>query len=257
MAWGKFADELSVDLAFWYQGLDNPNYPAHQLGDLCDELSTKFRALGIMVLLAEANSDLFLHSLMRSAQVRIAYYEAMHRHGMTDDFFMSAGHYQPVLDALASGDVGLVHHIAALSPQDIRPGEYPDDHYHAQILFRLASNTVPTTSDFTPLLDAYANEVASFCPRLSLLRSLIARDQSEFDTAFSEFIDEVDTAIAKDIERSQHETPVVLAQRAVSVEGLAMLRLATKQGLTTERETLYCPSLARTPLTRPLPQMPS
>jgi hypothetical protein len=53
--------------------------------------------------------------------------------------------------------------------------------------------------------------------------------------------------VQEKIERGQLEDVHVLAQRHVSIEGLALLRLADRRGIPTEREYLFCPSLARLP----------
>ena len=49
------------------------------------------------------------------------------------------------------------------------------------------------------------------------------------------------------------EDPEIVAQRQVFVEGLAILRLAERRGLTTQAEYQYCPSLARVPMRTPFP----
>jgi hypothetical protein len=45
----------------------------------------------------------------------------------------------------------------------------------------------------------------------------------------------------------------VFAQRHISIEGLALLRIADRRGIRTESDYLYCPSLARLPASRPCP----
>ncbi len=257
MSWSTDADDLSMDVSFWYQGLHKPSYPQHQLGDLANELSGKFRAFGIMLLLGEAKSDLFLHNLMRSARMRLTYLERMQQAGISNDFFQASGHYQPVLAGIAAEDYVTVAALYSLSANDLQLGEYEDDRCYAQILFRLAALAPCPVADYQVFVDEYLDVIDGMeCPRLDVVRSIIAGDQDEFDTAFSDFLDEFEDNVDKAVERAQHETPLVLAERAVCIEGLAMLRLADKHGLATEREYPYCPSLARLPMVTPLVELP-
>ena len=71
--------------------------------------------------------------------------------------------------------------------------------------------------------------------------------------AFADLLHARDLEIEAAKEAGQLEEPHVVALRRVFVEGLAILRLAERRGLRTEREYRYCPSLARTPMRTPFP----
>jgi hypothetical protein len=60
MAYADDIEPLSIDLAFWFLGLENPDFPIEQLGGLSHELAHKFRSLAIMQLLAHGSTDAFL-----------------------------------------------------------------------------------------------------------------------------------------------------------------------------------------------------
>ena len=68
------------------------------------------------------------------------------------------------------------------------------------------------------------------------------RDQNTFDEAFDALLKEQEAKIAADKARCQMEDPIVMAQRLVFVEGLAILRLAEGRELTTQLEYQYCNS---------------
>ncbi len=90
-------------------------------------------------------------------------------------------------------------------------------------------------------------------PRLQVCQALAARNAGAFAEAFEKFLTAFEEAIQKNIARGQLEDVHVLAQRHVSVEGLALLRLAGRRGIPTEKEYLFCPSLARLPASQPCP----
>ena len=58
MKLAEYGSTLAYEVAFWMQGLIDPEYPIEKLGKLSLDLSDKFRAMAIMVLLVKADSDL-------------------------------------------------------------------------------------------------------------------------------------------------------------------------------------------------------
>lgn len=248
-------DEISgvvVDAAFWWIGVEDS--PVENVGDLSLEVSYKLRTLAILALLGKASSDGFVHSCTRAARTRRLYLRRLADAGIDRTHHLVSGCYEPTLDAIAAGDMTLVREIAELSPVDFRPpDEYEDDYCYAQLLQRLCFDPVPE-GDLQSLLDrfsAYLNGDNN--PRLQVCEALAARDAGAFAEAFENFLAAFAEDIQKNIARGQLEDVHVLAQRHVSVEGLAMLRLAERRGIPTEREYLFCPSLARVPASSPCP----
>jgi hypothetical protein len=247
-------EELALELAFWLQGLDNPQAKAESLGKLSLELGEKLRALAIITLLVKAESDFFFHNLIRSARAREIYLQRVKAAGLLEDHHRVLGRYQPVLDAIAAGDLERVRRIRALSPAEFRPGhEYEDDHWYAQVLHELCEAT-PDEGKFPAMLEAFDKSLGGVDPsRLQVCQALVARDQDGFAAAFEALLAQHTAQIAKDKARGKLEDPATVAQRQVFVEGLAVLRLAERRGLTTLGDYLYCPSLARVPMVAPFP----
>ena len=253
MELAEYGPMFAVDIAFWRQGFIDPACPVEQLGKLSVELSEKFRAIAIMALLVGADSDLFHHHLIRSGLIRKSYLERLQKKGITGDHHQCSGRYEPFLDAVAADDFDLAKAIANLSPVEMQKGhEYEDDFCYARILHGIASEA--GNGEIRPLLEqfeAYLKGEAS--ARFDAAKALANRDQQAFEEAFEALLAEQEERIRANIKRGQLEEPGVIANRLVFVEGLALLRLAEKQGLTTELEYRYCPSLARVPMTRPFP----
>lgn len=249
------SEALAADLAFWYLGVQNPGYPIDQLGRLTLELSTKFRALAIMQLLTEADTDLFLHNLRRSGRTREHYLTRLAQAGMLDDHHQASGRYRPFLDALAANDIPLARRIAAASPAHFRAGhEYEDDYCYARLLACLIADPPAPKSEIDTLFQQFDAWLAGDpSPRLALCRALLARDQHAFNDAFEDLLVDFESAVDAARARGQHETDQVVAERQVSIEALAILRVAELRGLTTSSEYRYCPSLARLPMLRPFP----
>jgi hypothetical protein len=254
MKLGDHGRALALEIAFWLEGLNDPTYPIEEVGKLSLELSTKFRALAIMALLVNSNSDLFCHNLIRSGITRETYLKRLKEKGINHDHHQASGRYEPILDTIAAGDFELGRRIVEISLREWQKGhEYEDDYCYAQILHRLIQET-PMEQEIIPFLqqfEAYLDGDPS--ARLEVCRALVDREQSAFEDAFNALLEEQEAKIVNDRVMGQLETPEVIALRHIFVEGLAILRLAERRGFHIQLEYRYCPSLARVSMSRPLP----
>src|SRR5882724_2850537 len=249
-------EDLAYEIAFWTQGLEDPAYPLGEVGGLTREICSHLRSLGIMVLLSQGKSDRFLHNLMRSGKLRLAYLERVVREGQLQEHDFVSGVSEPLFDAIAAGDLALAAQIADAAPAHHRPGhEYEDDHCYARALRCLLQGR-QADADVAPLLarmEAFLGDPDDV--RIGICRALTGTDQLAFDEAFTAFLEARTKAIEADEARGELAEPPVLAQRLVYVDGLAMLRLAELRGFATDPDYLYCPSLARQPMVEPYPDV--
>ena len=254
MVWSDEISGVVIDAAFWWIGLEDAGTPVQKVGDLSLEVSYKLRTLAILALLGKASTDGFVHGCTRAARARRIYLRRLADAGVVRAHHLVSGCYEPLLDAIAAGDIRLVREIAELSPADFRPpDEYEDDYCYAQLLQRLCSDPVPE-AELQPLLDRFAAYLdGADNPRLQVCGALAERNTGAFAEAFENFLAEFEARLQKNIARGQLEDVHVLAQRSVSVEGLAILRLADLRGITTDQEYQFCPSLARRPASFPCP----
>jgi len=252
------AEALAYDTAFWLLSFqEEGSCEVHELGRASVELCGKLRALAIMGLLTTGDPQKFLHNLVRSGRVRETYLHRLKQAGRTEDHHLASGRVDPLLDAIASGDHELAHRIAWASPRNFEPKrEYEDDFCFAQVLHRLVHG-VQAASVYQPFLERFEAALqGQDSPRLEVLRALITRDQAGFDRAFEQLVQARQDGIDADKARCQHETPQVVAERLVFIEGLALLRLAGDVGLKTQREYLFCPANARVALRGPVADGP-
>ena len=251
-------DEISgvvVDAAFWWIGVEDS--PVESAGDLSLEVSYKLRTLSRSSPCSARPAGRVRQQLHSRRTHQAALPPSPGGRGNRSyPHHLVSGCYEPTLDAIAAGDMTLVREIAELSPVDFRP---PDEDGRRLLLCAAPAasvflNPVPK-GDLQPLLDrfsAYLNGDKN--PRLQVCEALAARDAGAFAEAFENFLAAFGEDIQKNMARGQLEDVHVLAQRHVSVEGLAMLRLADRRGIPTAREYLFCPSLARVPASSPCPE---
>ena len=250
----EYLEPLGYDIAFWLTAFQNPDYPIDQLGNVSVQVSRKLRAAAIIALLGKGSTDTFHHNLIRSARGRIAYLERLSSAGVTDDHHQASGRVDPFLDAVAAADFDSARRIVALSLRDWLQGhEYEDDFCYAQVVHGLI--TVPTdVTRLERLFERYERVLdGASDARLDVTRAIARRDQAAFDDAFAALLARRSGQIEAEKARRKIEEPAMIAERQVYIEGLAMLQIATRLRFTTEREYLYCPSLARVPMQRPFP----
>lgn len=255
MIWSEAIPGVAMDVAFWWMGVENPDTPIEDLGDLSLEVSCKLRTLAILAILAEASTDGFVHSCTRAARARKLYLQRLENDGIARDHHFVSGCYEPLLDAIAAGDMPLVQEIDKLSPTDFRPpDEYEDDYCYAHLLQRLYRDPAPE-AELGPLLERFETYLdGDDNPRLPVCRTLVERDEDGFGKAFEDFLMTLGQIIQEKIDSgAQVEDVHVLTKRHISIEGLALLRIADLRGIRTESDYLYCPSLARLPASRPCP----
>ena len=137
-----------------------------------------------------------------------------------------------------------------------RPVEYSrrlgqareDDYWYAAMLHELCKPSPDETSLASMMENLQRALDGLETVRLDGMRAIVGRDQGSFDDAFQALLAHRSEEIAIDKARGILGDAAVIAERQVFIEGLAILRLASRRGLTSDEEYLYCPSLARVPM---------
>lgn len=208
-------------------------------GSVYNLLSEQYRKIGLSYLLLDGNLDDYAHSLITSAITR----RELLRRGLPDepDHAFRASFLAPFHDAVAVGQLELAAEIGRLSPKEpYLDFEYEDDFLYAQILFGLVDPA--SGRDLPSLVDGHEQALRGVDdPRNSVCRALIVRDPMAFVEAFEAFV-EAEVARIAEARVSSYQ---FYDFDEVSVEGLALLRLAGAAGLPTETEYRHCPSWAR------------
>ncbi len=251
-------DQLALELAISFSQLSNPNLADRYLGPVCLGLSRKFRALAIIALLEEADTDWFLHNLMRSARVRETLLKRGHAANKLDSYYGAAGQYECLLDAIASADWDVARNIGDLSAQSLCVGEFLDDHYYGRILHLMVVAPLPSQDIDSLIMDFEIYQDGEASVRLDLVKALRDRSQDDFEDYFEELLTDFETSIEYKKSCFDSPEPEYATEGLMSIEALAILRIAEQFGLSTEHEYPYCPSLARRPLRRafqPAPEL--
>ena len=254
MKLSEYLQVLAYDIAFWMSAYQNPSFPLDQLGDVTEDVTAKLRSAAIIALLTKGDSDGYYHNLMRSARCRLKYLQRCRGAGHDTDHHQASSRLGGFMDAVAASDFSTARQIVELSPTDWLQGhEYEDDFCFAQIVHGLIAakpdmeRMAALFTRFEGVLDGRADA------KLAVTKAIHERNQADFDEGIEALVAQRTGEIEAEKKRQKIEEPVMIAERQVYVDGLALLRIAERLGFTLQGEYLYLPSMARVTMQRPFP----
>ncbi len=225
------------------EGVDEAVDPEDQLIQ-ADSACAYYQGVGICELLLDANTDDFFHHLIRSAQVRR--WMLQRKWPAEDEIrrLLRASNTRGLFGALAARQWGLAAELSKLAPVTTHPDDEVEEDFRYARLLHLELAGAPAAeldaalADFTAAADGKG-------ARLALCQALLAKDEPKALEAFAALIDER-TAELEELKSSAASRDSLFAPfSAIYVEGLAWLALLEQAGFKTERDYVYCPSLAR------------
>jgi len=225
------------------------------IGSGCERITGNYRSLAICRLLMDGDTYGFYHDLIRSAHTRRYYVSRCHNEKNVQNRRLMASLSEPFFDALASNQWSLAVDIALLSSQIWwEEEEYEDDFCYAHFFHQYISFSSNSLAGLPATLDQFENSLeGAASTRLNLCKSFLARDQRSFDEAFEELLDERTSQIETEKSSALGEEIAFQTEQYIFVEGLAILRMAERVGLATQRDYVFCPGIARLPMKKAFP----
>jgi hypothetical protein len=204
------------------------------------EMCAGIRITGCCCLLIDADARLFSQCLSVSGNA----YAHFLQYIPPGEQVISRG--EPFFDALACNDLAAGRLIAERSSHAVRPDvEYEEDALYFRFLFELLFlQGSPDRCD--SLLRDYARIVqAEPDPRLAMGHALLERDADRFASALEAQIDRRQAHVNRLAERDGLPDERLSTEGRVFIEGLAMLRIADRFHIPTEKHYPLIPSLTR------------
>jgi hypothetical protein len=208
-------------------------------------LSFAWRILALCSLLQDADTDTFALRLRKSAQARLALLVLAER-APAEPRLLCCSRDLGFGAALAAGDLELAAAIAARSPKHHFQGvEYEDDFLFFHLLHRML--LAPEDLDGRARLLSRWKQVEQGQPsaKFELTQALVEKDARRFPAAFTALLEARQEKLRKYSQRLSFDPELNATEGKVSVEGLAILRLAELHGLPTRLSYDFIPSLAR------------
>lgn len=235
------ASSIAMETAFWYQALDDDTYPFQQLGSLTLTLERKLRALACIAALTQHDKAQFKHNLGTAAYMRITYLTRAHNEQQFYDHHFVAGRHAFMVDAIASEHWDIAAHIGQHSPQTFAKGrEYEDDFCFARLLGEFVRPMVQT-EPVESLLSMFEAHLTDNDPRYHVLSAIHKRDILALSEAMHELVQlHHDKGIAA-LTNGTLLNATELALQRISIEGIALLKIAKRQGCLLNETFAFCP----------------
>ena len=222
-------------------------YPITKSGATLESLSELFQALGICHLLTQLDADQFRENLVRSGHAR-RYFLRKSREQLNINHRLALSRSDAFLSAVAAGDMALAHDIAELSVEEWHPDwEYEDDYCYFLFLHDCVRRARGIETPEPPLL---VKRFAGICageaaPRLEVCRALVSGDADKFGDALTALMNARQEQI--DLKRpTVADSEIVFwPQSYVSMEGLALIKLAELSYLHIGGDFPLCPPEGR------------
>lgn len=243
------ATALAYDAAFWAMAFEDEDYDLAALGDIALEVGRKFRALGIMGLLATGDNAHLHDNLRLSGEYRNRYLQRVVSARQYDAHHYVCGRVNPVFDLVAAGENAVLASMKTLSPPDFFPQrEYLPDHCYANILSAFSLSGSGVSSAEGSSIPLYIEQYEQWLdgetdPRFECCRALAESDEPAFLDAFhlllAQRVEHIEERRSMDL-----EDVIIAAERFIFVEGLALLRLARLQSFDVDQDFALCPRIA-------------
>ena len=213
--------------------------------EILNGLSLLYRRAGIAAAMAAADADVFRADLRRSAECRRELLEIAQGKPVRP-WYTRASHADPFFDGLAAGADEVALGIARLSRRDwLTDEEYEEDFLYATFLYVLKSGG-PEAVELATILERYKRVLqGGLEPRLAVLESFLTRDEAEWQDSMTALLDARDAAMVAQEEAMTTDFPKAKTERAVFVEALGLLRIASTLSLGTDFDHVSLPTICR------------
>ncbi len=229
--------------------------------DICDVdgslllyISLMFRKLAICSLLSAVDTDAFFHRLSKSGHAYLYFLTSCHNNKAIDSYYFCASRAEPFLDALAANDLDTARKIALASSNTwAEEDEYEDDFCYFFFLMKLLNAGENSSDQLERILERFENALQGANPcRFNICRALHEKDTETFSLNLEALINERYEDLIRLRDKGLQPDPEIFeTELYVSIEGIALIRLAKLSGMEVKREFKSIPSLALAPMKSP------
>jgi hypothetical protein len=238
-------EELAEKMDFLSGNFLAPECPLDDAGRFYEDYCDSARAHAILRIVVDADAEGFFSDLIDGAYKRRHYLARCAKAGFRD-VFAACSRGPSFFDAVAADAFDLATEIGTLSPDDVVAGEeYEEDFCYLRFLHAFVRGGNAAGPELDALLSRFELALdGGWSSRLDVCRALRAGDGDAFTLAFESLLLDRQNEVRAMAPRAEEEVVMALDSQ-IFVEGLALLRLADREGLPTERQYPGCPAIAR------------
>ena len=234
----------------YVEAVEKQKNPAYS-GGLCNKISKYYRSIAICSLLLYSDTQMFGQCLISSALTRKYYLKSCSTESRISGSGQRVSFVDPFFDAVAANEYNLALQIQFLSKYTwLKDYEYEDDYSYAMFMHNIISFEKADQKKLYAFIKKFEAAIeGNEDSRLNICKSLYQKNQAQFDDAFLQLLNNHEEFY------NYHARPERLSalslehhfepNRWIFIEGLAILRIAERLGLSTEDEYKFCPKTAR------------
>jgi hypothetical protein len=218
--------------------------PLAQLERILFFASRWHRVGAISAFLASGDPRKLHAGLARSADARVQLLTLRQQHALPYDRFTGTAELDPLSDAIAACADAAAAEIARLSsPRIVEDEELEEEFWFGRFLiWAVSGSSADEGARIVQELERTAEPDG--CLRLDVCRALLERSQDAFDASLRCLMSDRELRY-RDLASIGGSDPRTMTERFVSVEGIALVRLAERAGLRPEEEYRLVPGISR------------
>ncbi|HYO53976.1 Imm49 family immunity protein [Archangium sp.] len=210
-------------------------------------LASDYRRLGCGLLLSTYDAEGFCEHLFLAAD---AYLQLLERKEMSpglDPYYLARSRAQPLLDALAIGDMALAGRIGErMEPRWMEGMEYEEDFCFFELLPLLASSMGSQELALKCLERMEQALEGAAYPRYEAVAALVRGAPERFEAALLALGEEWQSQVRRQRQSGLGDHVFLLTEANVFIEGLALVRLASARGIPTRSQYPLIPPVVLT-----------
>jgi hypothetical protein len=221
--------------------------PIQEAGAAYEEFVENLRGHAILYLVVDAKPERFFSDLIVSGY---AWRECLQRAKAANhrDYCSALSNADSFFDAIAGDHIPLALEVFDLAAAEWMKGdEYEETFCWVRFMGLFAKHGNAAGAELDAVLERFETALEGIpSGRLEVCRALRTEDKDAFEVAFAELHEDWEQDCF-DVRFRAEEEPLFAATSQIFVEGLAVLRLAQREGIPMTRTLRGCPALARRP----------
>jgi len=226
--------------------IDDGDDHEEQLGQLFSDLCKNYRRRATAWFFLEADTAVFCGDLFKSGQAFLYFLKQVGENSAIDKYPLTTGRSTPFFDAIASQDMALACVIAQNSSQTFSEGdEYEDDFYYYHFLMQLYFFEAEK-KQLAEILDRFSSVVTQESAyKADICKALLEKEPEGFNENLNKLLLAHKDTYERYREQEKEQDEIIDTEGNISIEGLALIRLAEIRDIITAKEYRLIPGVAR------------
>lgn len=209
------------------------------------DIAFRYRVLGILSLLMEADQQAYVDNLCKSGFARLFFLRDFIKQNQVDPIYLCSSKDVSFSASVAAGHLDLAKEISRYSSDHHNADfEYEDDFLFKHLQQQMVLENLPDDK-LKELLDRWELVLEGATSlKLNVCKALVEKSADDFETAFELLLIKRKESMIKWKTSATFDEELYAAEGYLYLDGICLLRIAGMRGLTTKDEYPLIPRLA-------------